>query len=100
MLRHIVLWRLQGASPADKRPVALEIKSRLEALNGRVPGLILLQVGIDFSESPESADVVLYSEFESRQALEAYQVHPEHVAVMPYIKSVRTERRVVDYESD
>jgi hypothetical protein len=45
-----------------------------------------------------SSDLVLYSEFVSREALDAYQAHPEHLKVKPAIKADRIERRTVDYE--
>lgn len=99
MIKHIVMWRLDQAA-GDKTANALRLKHLLEGLNGRIPGLLRLEVGIDFSREGESSDVVLYSEFESRQALDAYQVHPAHAEVVPFVKSVRAERRVVDYEAD
>ena len=98
MIKHIVMWRLDEAA-GDKAGNALRLKQLLEGLNGKIPGLLKLEVGIDFSREGESSDVVLYSEFESRQALAAYQTHPAHVEVAPFVKSVRAERRVVDYEA-
>jgi hypothetical protein len=99
MVKHIVLWTLKefadGRTAEDN---ALEIKSRLEALSGRMPGLLELEVGIDFSRTAFSADVALYSEFVDRAALEAYQVHPEHVAIADFTAVVRETRAVADYE--
>ena len=92
MVKHIVMWKLR-----DKADAA-EIKARLEALQGKIPGLIKIEVGIDFLESEQSADVVLYSELESREALNVYQAHPEHVAVIPLVKGAAIARTVVDYE--
>ncbi len=94
MIKHIAMWRI--AEPC--RENALRIKTALEGLNGKIPGLLHLEVGVDISREGESADVVLYSEFESRQALEAYQNHPAHAEVAPLVKALRSERRVVDYE--
>jgi quinol monooxygenase YgiN len=59
--------------------------------------MLKIEVGIDFSSSEQSADVVLYSEFADRQALDAYQSHPEHQALMPFVQAVRSDRLVVDY---
>lgn len=98
MIRHIVMWRLKDqALGNDKKTNAELAKQKLEALNGKIPGLIKLEVGIDFSLSPDAADLVLYSEFESREALDRYQSHPAHLAVVPFMKDVRADRRVVDY---
>jgi quinol monooxygenase YgiN len=96
MIKHIVMWRLDEAA-GDKNGNALKLKRLLEGLNGRIPGLLKLEIGIDFSREAESSDVVLYSEFESRQALDAYPAHPAHAEIVPFVKSVRGERRVADY---
>lgn len=99
MIKHIVVWRLkESVHGNDKRTNALLIKEKLEALRGKIPGLLKIEVGIDFSATESSADVALYSEFVSREALEAYQTHPAHKAVMPFVGEARSERRMVDYE--
>jgi len=99
MIKHIVMWTLQdsaeGRSAADN---AAEMKSRLEALRGLVDGMISLEVGIDLSRTPSSADVALYSEFVDMAALSAYATHPEHVAVADFVNAVRLDRVVADYE--
>ncbi len=98
MIKHIVIWRLkESAYGNDKATNARLIKERLEALRGKIPGLLKIEVGIDFSAGDASGDIVLYSEFTSREALGTYQAHPEHKAVVPFIKGAWCERRVVDY---
>jgi hypothetical protein len=92
MVKHIVMWKLR-----DKADAA-EIKERLEALAGKIPGLLNIEVGIDFLETEQSADVVLYSELENREALDAYQKHTDHMAVVPLVKAAAVARTVVDYE--
>lgn len=100
MVKHIVLWRLKpeahGRTAAEN---ARAIKDKLEALRGRIPGMLRLEVGLDFSREETSSQVALYSEFESRAALDAYQIHPDHEAVKPFILEARSERRLVDYET-
>jgi hypothetical protein len=98
VIKHIVFWTLKktaaGRSVQDN---ALEIKRRLEALNGRIPGLVHLEVGIDISRTNASADIALYSEFADETALAAYQAHPEHVVIADFVGEVRESRTVVDY---
>jgi hypothetical protein len=99
MVVHIVFWRLHdSANGKSKRENALELKRRFEAMRPMMPGLLRLDFGLDFAATEQSSDVALYTEFESRAALEAYQAHPEHRAVVAFIANIRTERRVVDYE--
>lgn len=99
MIKHIVFWKLKPeANGQDALANAQVIKQKLEDLNGKIEGCLKIEVGFDFLHSAESADVVLYSEFESKEALEYYANHPLHKAVMPFIAEARSERRVVDYE--
>jgi hypothetical protein len=99
MVVHIVFWRLhERASGKSKQEHALEIRKRFEAMRPLVPGLRRLDLGIDFSATEQSSDVALYTEFESREALAAYQAHPAHKDVVAFLADLRTERRVVDYE--
>ena len=98
MIKHIVMWKLHGfAEGKSKAENAAKAKQMLEALNGKIPGLLKLEVGINSTHSEGSSDLVLYSEFESTEALERYPDHPEHQAVMPFMAAIRSERRVVDY---
>ncbi|MDQ7000115.1 MAG: Dabb family protein [Mariprofundus sp.] len=92
MVKHIVMWTLRDKADA------VEIKTRLEDLAGKIPGLLNIEVGIDFLESEQSADVVLVAELEDRDALQTYQVHPAHQAVVPLVKAAAVARTVVDYE--
>ena len=95
MIRHIVLWKLK---PEGREANARHMKELLESLRGRVPGMRSIDVGLNALPGAEAADVVLVSEHDDWAALEAYQAHPEHAAMKPFIGSVRDERRVVDYE--
>jgi plasmid stability protein len=99
MVKHIVMWRLRDAAHGKSAEInARLIKEKLEALSGRISGLVAIEVGLDFSRTDSSAAVVLYSEFVDKAALETYQRHPEHEALKPFIGGATSERRVVDYE--
>jgi len=92
MVKHIVMWQLKDKADA------VEIKARLEALADRIPGLLSIEVGIDFLQSEQSADLVLVAELADRAALETYQQHPEHLAVVPLVKAAAISRTVADYD--
>ncbi len=98
MIKHIVAWRLKDqAHGNDKATNAGLIQEKLHALRGKIEGLAHLEVGVDFSKTDTSVDVILYSEFVDAAALERYQVHPEHVAVKAFIGDATAERRLADY---
>lgn len=101
MIKHIVMWRLNdSAYGKSKNENAAELKQKLLAMKNKVPGMIHIEVGFDFSNEKDSCDVILYSEFESLEALREYQIHPDHEAIKGWLTMVRYERRVVDYEAE
>jgi heme-degrading monooxygenase HmoA len=63
-----------------------------------VPGILAFEVTLAQPGLEATYDVVLYSEFENRQALEAYATHPTHKALVPFIGAVREARQCMDYE--
>jgi hypothetical protein len=96
MVKHIVMWKLKpNAEGADKKANAIKIKKMLESLQGVVPGAFKMEVGINYN--PGGYDVVLYSEFNDHDALETYQVHPEHLKVKEFIHRIMADRVVADY---
>jgi len=100
MIKHIVMWRLKESAGGRSRDEnALEIKKRLEALRDAVPGIRELEVGLNVKEAEAAADLVLVTAFDDAAALEAYQRHPAHQEVVAFVRTVVSERRVVDYEA-
>lgn len=90
MVQHIVMWKLK--EDVDKAQAAAQMKQKLEALVGVVPGLLEAHVVTGFA----GFDVVLTTRHESREALAVYQEHPAHVAVKGYVHSVVCERVFCD----
>lgn len=98
MIKHIVMWKLKDhAEGADRATNARKMKAQLEACAGIVPGILKLEVGLTEPGLEATYDVVLYSEFESKEALDAYQSHPQHAALKPFFGAVRDARQCMDY---
>ena len=101
MIHHIVAWRLKdSALENDKATNARLLKDKLEALPAQIPVLRRLEVGLDFSATENSSDVVLVTSFASKADLAAYQIHPAHKAVGLFVREVVAERRMIDYETN
>jgi heme-degrading monooxygenase HmoA len=98
MIKHIVMWRVRGDDGVERQRNLALLKAEFESLRGRIPGLLALEVGVDVSRIDYACDVVLYSEFDSREALAAYAEHPEHLRVKRALGDLRTARHQVDYE--
>lgn len=99
MIKHIVMWNLEGETPEQHRQACLLLKERFEGLAGLIPGLLKIEVGVDMSRIDYACDVVLYSEFDSQEALDAYASHPEHLRVRGELGNSRIARHQVDYLS-
>ncbi|MDZ7330654.1 MAG: Dabb family protein [candidate division KSB1 bacterium] len=99
MVKHIVMWKLhdfaEGRSKAENTHL---MKQWLEQLKDKIADVQYLEVGINFKASEDAYDVVLYTEFKDRQALENYQAHPEHIQFKNKIQNLRRDKIVVDYE--
>ena len=91
-VRHIVIWKLLDPANAPR------FKARLEECASLVPGTLEFQVGLRQPELESNADVVLVSTFASKEALDAYLVHPHHKAVAAELATLREQRHAVDYE--
>lgn len=99
MLKHIVMWKLKDqAEGADKATNASKFKTLLEGCRDLVPGILKFEVALAQEGLEATYDVLLYSEFASRAVLDAYQEHPDHVAIKPFVAAIRESRQCMDYE--
>ncbi len=99
MIKHIVMWKLKDHAEGNtKAENAARMKELLDSCAGLVPGLLTVEVALAIPGLEATYDVILYSEFTNKAALDAYQEHPTHQAIKPFIGAVRLERQCMDYE--
>jgi hypothetical protein len=94
MVVHIVMFQFEDE---NKKANIIQAKQMLENLMGAVPSLRSIDVGLNFSTGERTMDLSIITAFESKEDLEAYAIHPEHVKVVDFIKSVVEYSKVVDY---
>ncbi len=94
MIKHVVCFKLKDPTP-DNINRAAEL---LRGMNGQIPELQFLEVGVDFARSERSFDLVLISHFNSKEDLDIYATHPIHLPVLKYVKDVSDKIIAVDYE--
>ncbi|MCC5850647.1 MAG: Dabb family protein [Verrucomicrobia bacterium] len=100
MITHIVQWRVkENAAGLSREEILEEMRQRLEGLNGKIPEIITLSVGVNERPGDHASDIVLMSTFSDWEALKTYADHPDHQAVVAFVGKVVSERRVVDFES-
>ena len=92
MIKHIVMWKLKD--PAD----AGRFRDELLACRAIVPGIREFEVAARAEGLEANVDVLLYSVFADKAALDAYQVHPRHKEAGLLLGQLRESRTVLDYE--
>lgn len=99
MVKHMILWKIdEKFSTEEKQKIMEDAKVALEALKGKVPGLLDIKLQIDKLPS-SNADMMLDSTLESEEALKGYQVHPDHVAAANnFARPFTSERLCLDFE--
>ena len=92
MVKHIVMYTLKEG--VDKDAAIKLIGSVLEPLVGKIPGLLHMEIRPAY----QGMDYVLYSHFESKQALAAYREHPLHLEAKKHFHHFLDKRISADYE--
>jgi len=94
MIVHIVLFQFKDE---HKKANIIQAKQMLDNLMGAVPTLKSMDVGLNFSQEDRAMDLSIITTFESEEGLKAYAIHPEHLRVVEFIKTVVEYSKVVDY---
>lgn len=98
MLHHVVMWKLKDhAEGADRATNVRKAQALLEKCSTLVAGVLRFEVGVARPGLECTYDLVLNSSFTDRAALAAYQNHPDHVAIKPFMKAVVEARQCMDY---
>ena len=98
MIKHIVFIRLKAADD-EKLKNLNQIKEALDNLPSQIPEIKSFETGINISDSSSASDFALIGEFNSKEDLETYKSHPEHLKVLDLISSLKGRTAVVDYEA-
>ncbi len=96
MLHHIVMFRFKPDTE-DAQIAALE--KMLDALPDQIIEIQLYEYGRDVVRSDRSYDFALVSGFANLEAMQRYQVHPEHQKVIAHVREICEDVRAVDFET-
>ena len=94
MIKHIVFFKMKDTSKEGLQTT----KDVLMNMQGKIPQLKSIEVGLDVLHSERSYDVALITEFASLEDLQAYNVHPIHKEVIAYMSMARDAAVTVDFE--
>ncbi len=96
MVEHVVLFKTTPETTPEQRERMI---AELRSLKEKIPGIIDLSVGTNFSDRNQGFDVGLVVRFVDRAALEVYLPHPAHRGcVDQFVAPIKADVIVVDYE--
>lgn len=94
MLTHIVVWKYRDDVEHFAREEHVDL---LRSLKNVIPEVQSLSVGFDSLFLPRSYDTGLVAVFVDRVALDAYTIHPEHIKVAEFGRSISEHVVSVDF---
>jgi len=94
MIKHIVFIQFKEQ---NKEQNILKVKELLEQLPSKIHCLLDMEVGINFDNASRAMDLSLYSTFKTKEDLNTYAIHKEHLKVVSVIKECSEYTKVVDY---
>ena len=93
------MWKFKEEAEGRTKLQNMElVRDRLYALVPLIPEIKKMEIGFDFSQTPMSYDMMLYTEFETKEALDVYAVDSEHEKVKKIVAATTEARGVLDYE--
>lgn len=96
MVKHMIIWKIKEELE-NKEDIKSNVKRELEALVGKIDGLIEMHIITEGLPS-SSGDLMMDSLFESDDALKAYQKHPSHQHVAnTFVRPNMCQRLSLDY---
>lgn len=94
MIKHIVCFKLKDNSEEECK----KAKDILLSMQGNVPLLRGIEVGVDFLHSPRSYDIILQVLLDDEKALDDYQNDEYHCSVVKkHMHSVAESSVAIDY---
>ena len=94
MVVHIVMFKFKNE---NKEANLLKTKEMLNELVESIDELVSMEVGINFDTADRALDLSIYTKFHTKEDLNAYAIHPKHLKVVAFIKTVVESSKVVDY---
>lgn len=95
MITHLVLFKFK---PETTEAQIQQLIEGLGSLPQSIEEIREFRFGSDVIHSERSYDLGLVSSFDDLEALQRYQVHPEHQKVVAQVKAITSGVVAVDFE--
>ena len=94
MYKHIVLFKIKD----EYKNEIPELVKAFYGMEGRIEGMTSLFSASDFLHSGRSYDLALITDFDSKEAFDAYPTHPVHLPVKQHMHEVAESSVSCDME--
>lgn len=99
MIKHIVLWTFKEASGEIEKQNNISLaEQKIKELKDKISVVRKIETRKNATMYPDAYDLALLCEFDNLADLDFYQKHPEHLALVEWIKTVRDKKAAIDYE--
>lgn len=95
MIKHVVFFKFKEGVGEEQ---IVDLEQSLGALPKSIPEIRGYEFGRDVVRSERSYDLALVSAFTDLEAMNRYQVHPDHQAVVAKVKRLCDSVLAVDFE--
>ena len=85
------------ANETERLLMAQSVKTELEKLKDKIAVIKFLEAGINVVDLPFAYDLVLNTDFETMEDLEAYRAHPAHKEFIEFNKNFSVSKVSVDF---
>jgi len=96
-LRHIVSWKLNGATREERDVQAERAIAALVPLRESVPTVRALSVHRNELFDGANFDLTLVADFDHAEGLEVYASHPTHLPVVALMQEITAGRAATDF---
>lgn len=99
MVKHVIIWTLKDELSNDEKAIIKQnAKTNLEALVGKIDGLLELKIQTELLPT-STGEMMLDSSFVDFDALKAYAIHPVHQdAADRFVRPFIASRSCMDFE--
>ena len=95
MFTHVVFFKFKDRSEENIK----KAEKIMRGLEGRIPELKSMEVGVDVIHSDRSFDITLITRFNNKADMLVYATHPIHVnEVLKYLRPMLEVSHTVDFE--
>jgi hypothetical protein len=95
MIKHIIMFRFHDSKWKEEN--LTKVAQLIKELGEKIPSIYHIEAGINNSLRDVAYDIVLVSDFKTKEDLDAYSIHNEHIELIEFLKSTSYDRALVDY---